>query len=722
MLDEIVEILKNSASGLTVDQLLRRLSTELSHEEVQERVYELLDSNQIKKEKAGRYVFFEETFQVGKIFVKEGGFAFVNTEDDGPSVFIPPGRTANAISGEIVKVRITDPDDKRGAVGEVLEIVEGQINVLVGELVYQESLCYVKPLRAGAPEIHIEESDLEAYPGSKTGDWFRIEILERPLDKSKTTGHLVAKLGDGDDLSAELDAAISEFGLEPLYSEKEEKLAAKIKERPIKRVDLTKLCTVTVDPFDAKDYDDALSVYAKDEKTIDVAIHIADVAAYIAPGDDWYERVKARSFTAYLPGRMMPMLPKVLVTERCSLIEEEIRPAHTVIVKICRQTGEMLDTKRFHSNVKVAKRLDYEQVQNFAESKFADPNCDWTDEVKESVKDMYNLAKVMRRWRKKNERFIPLEAPEVRVLVDREMKITGLKTETPMFSKQMIEEYMLAANVAVAKEMMSREIAGVYRVHPEPNEDHLKEFADMVGSFYDLPVGDMTVRKTVVKFLKRLKTHESARIISYDFLRSMQRAIYSEIPQLHYGLGKLEYAHFTSPIRRFSDLLVHQQLWDLESGTTAKTTEACASEAVHISEKEQMIDEAYRTVSTRFKLHYVKQMMEKGDLDSLDTTVARVTKNGLKLWIDSIGHYGFVALRDFPDDYYMVDPTGKCVTGKRSGRVINCGDDLKVTVAKVDLLRRDLELVPFQETPKMIRASIARRQKTQQKKHGRKKK
>ena len=721
MLDEIVEILKNSARGLTVNQLLRRLSTEVERDEIQYRLRTLCDQSQIKREKGGRYFYFEPSFVIGKIFVKEGGFAFVNTEEDEPSVFIPPGRTANAISGEIVKVRITDPDDKRGAVGEIIEIVEGQINALIGELVYQEDLCYIKPLRAGAPEIYINEEELKAYPDTESGDWFRVEILERPLDKSKTIGRLIAKLGDGDDLSAELDAAIEEFGLEPLYTEKEEKLAARIKQREIKRVDLTELCTVTVDPFDAKDYDDALSVYSKTDKHIEVAVHIADVAAYISPKGAWYDRVRARSFTAYLPGRMMPMLPKVLVTERCSLIEEELRPAHTVIVKICRQTGAMLGAKRFHSTIKVSKRLDYDQVQAFADSKFKDPNCDWTDKVKESVEDLYELAKVIRRWRKKNEFFVPLEAPEVRVLVDREMNITGLKTETPMFSKQMIEEYMLAANVAVAKELIERDLPGVFRVHPEPDPDHLEEFADMVTSFYGVHVGDLRIRKTVVKFLKRLKGHESARIISYDFLRSMQRALYSETPELHYGLGKMEYSHFTSPIRRFSDLLVHQQLWEAECGRPFKSTKICQKEAAHITEKEQVIDEAYRTVSTRFKLHYVKQLMETGELDTLETTVARVTNNGLKLWIDSIGHYGFVGLKDFADDYYLVDPMGKGITGKRSGRVINCGDILNVTVAKVDLLRRDMILIPVAPEQKKLRPSMERRRSKQQKKHGRKK-
>jgi ribonuclease R len=300
----------------------------------------------------------------------------------------------------------------------------------------------------------------------------------------------------------------------------------------------------------------------------------------------------------------------------------------------------------------------------------------------------------MREWRRKNEYFIPLEAPEVRVICDHNtMELTGLKHEKQGQSNQMVEEYMLATNVAVAKELSNRQLPGIYRVHPEPIPEAVAEYTAHVQTIYGLKPGDLSNRKNVVDFLNSIADLPQSEVISFDFLRMMQRAFYSETAAIHFGLGTGLYSHFTSPIRRLSDLIVHQQLWEQENGKKILSTKSCAEEAVHITALESKIDDAYRAAILRFKLYYIRQQMDTG-LKQVEAFISKITLKSVKMFIQEFGLYCSVSLRSFDNDYYEMDPHGRHLTGARTGAVFTCGSKIQVELLDINFARRELIVKP----------------------------
>ncbi|MCM8532747.1 MAG: ribonuclease R [Lentisphaeraceae bacterium] len=697
MKDEIIAFIKeNSGKKLRKTMIRRALcKNDLEKDLFKTNFRELRQDGVVLKTQGGIYSLSEVEHVEGTITVKDGAFGFVDISEDEDSIFIPPNQTGGAFTGDTVKVHVTDRHNSKGPVGKVIELISSPFQFIHGQLLSENNKLFVRPLRFGASDISVQPEDVSAFEGLVPGDWVKVELLERT---SKTiTGRITEKTGDAGDLNVELDAIISEFDIEPGYTVEEEKSAGRLKQRPIERKDLTAEVVMTIDPIDAKDFDDALSVHEhEDPKLITIGVHIADVAAYISPNGVWQKKVRSRSFTAYLPGRMMPMLPRVLVSKRCSLNENELKPAHTVMLHINRRTGKVESFERFHSNIIVKKRLNYEEVQEFADKGFK--NKEWPKEVREPLKLLYQLSAKIRGWRRSYEKFIPLEAPEVRVMCDhRTMELKGLKHEKAAESNQLVEEFMLAANVAVAKELTNRQIPGLFRVHPEPDPESVAEFTAKACSIYGLNPGDLTNRSNSVAFLNQIKELDDAEVISYDFLRMMQRALYSETAALHYGLGKGLYSHFTSPIRRMSDLIVHQQLWEDECNRKIQSKGKLELEASHITEMERKNDDAYRAASHRFKLYYIRQQVDKGEYQNVTAFISKIGHSNLKIYIQEFGLYTNIYLRDFEDDYYNADDHGRFIQGKRTNRVLNCGDPITIKVTDVNFARRDINVKPVLE-------------------------
>ena len=694
MKEEIIAFIReNSGKKLRKTAIRRALCKNAVEKDIFKAEFrELRQDGIVLKSHGGIYSLSEAEHVEGTITVKDGAFGFVDINEDEDSIFIPPNQTGGAFTGDTVKVLVTDRHNSKGPVGKVIEIISSRFQFIHGQLLQEGNKLVVRPLRFGASDISVSDSDVVEIPGLVPGDWVKVELLERT--SKCIVGKIIEKTGDAGDLNVELDAIISEFDIQPSYTEEEERNAGRLRQRPIPRKDLTNEVVMTIDPIDAKDFDDALSVHENDDpKLITIGVHIADVAAYISPNGVWQKKIRSRSFTAYLPGRMMPMLPRVLVSKRCSLNENELKPAHTVMLHINRRTGKVESFERFHSNIIVKKRLNYEEVQEFANKGFK--HKQWPKEVRDPLKLLYQLSAKMRGWRRRYEKFIPLEAPEVRVLCDhRTMELKGLKHEKQAESNQLVEEYMLAANVAVAKELTNKQIPGVFRVHPEPDPESVAEFTAKAISIYGLNPGDLINRTNAVNFLNEVKELPDAEIISYDFLRMMQRALYSESTALHYGLGKGLYSHFTSPIRRMSDLIVHQQLWERECNRKIQSKGFLEKEAAHITEMERKNDDAYRAASHRFKLYYIRQQIDKGEYQKVPAYIAKIGHSNLKIYIQEFGLYTNIYLRDFEDDFYNADDQGRFIQGKRNGRVINCGDQLTVKVTDVNFARRDINVKP----------------------------
>ena len=688
-----------SQESLKKSQLRRRLCKAKGDQEHFNRALaDLKREGSIKKEMGGKLSLQELEIKTGILSLSVGGYGFVNPSDKSTTIFIPPDKTGAAVNGETVEVSITE-QSKKGPVGQIINILESKLESLSGQLQIRKGQPWLIPLRTGIPAV---ELSVESVPTeTKEGDWIRAKLVSRDTQTGKITASLSQSLGNADDLTAEIDAIIDEFDLQSEYSDEDEDAASRIRQRKIARRDLTKELITTIDPRDAKDFDDALSVHpAKNKKHITIGIHIADVAAYIGPRSTLMTSIKKRAFTAYLPGRMLPMLPKVLVSKRCSLIENEVKPAHTVMITFDRESGEIINFERFHSTIKVRKRLNYQEVQDYADSKFAgDP---WGKEVCKDVKTLYEFSHTLRKRREKIEQFIPLDAPEVRVMCDPvTMTINSLKKDSPSESKQMVEEFMLAANTVVAQELTSKAAPGLFRIHPEPDEEQAASFSVNANTFYGISPGDITLRPNAIRFLNSIKGHPSAPAISMDFLRTMQRASYSSMKGLHFGLGKNLYSHFTSPIRRLADLLVHQQLWNMEDkGGPIYTKDRLDDLAEIINTREAVTDEAYRTTVNRFKLHYV-EALEAGDSElECDALITRVSAKKMRLYIPHYGMYANVNFRDLDSDFFDADVEKGLVVGRRTGTTWSCGDTLEVKILGADFKMREFMVMPIVEGKK----------------------
>lgn len=629
----------------------------------------------------------------GKITITHSGFGFVtlpeNEQGEKPEdVFIPPQFVGDAMDGDDVKVALLPPRDDhpgdrdRGPAGKVIEVIGRNREELVGELLAGHR---VRPLNKRMPdEIEISGS----RNGAKRGDWVKVKLLSH--EDGVWRGAVRKVLGRAGVIAADLDAVMAEYDLAPVYSAKDDEEAAKIEPREIAREDHTGALTLTIDPFDAKDFDDALSI-APGEKPSEVVIgvHISDVAAFIAPKSKFDKQAEKRSFSCYLPGRTLPMLPKAL-TAKISLQAGVNSNAHSVFLTVEKETGRVVSFRRCHTVVKVDHRLNYEEVQEFLDHGKAP--ADWSDGLKKELRLMLDVTRNMRKYRKAAEGFIELDLPEVRVLCsEADNKILGMVSKMPRESEQLVEECMLAANSAVGTELGEKGIAGIYRVHPQPDPEKIAEFTGIMEDSFGLTPGDLTERKACNAFLAGLPNDPRRPVILSLMLRSMPRAYYLEKPALHFGLGKTRYAHFTSPIRRYPDLIVHQQLWNYDTKTRTRTAATMTRVAADCSMKEENNDAAYFAANDRLKLRYLEERLDAGLDNFYEGVIVKVVANGIQVEIRALGMYGFVERERLPGEFRRSEFGFRQERGHKNYKP---GDFIYLQLSHIDFARGTALFVP----------------------------
>ncbi|OQA78934.1 MAG: Ribonuclease R [Lentisphaerae bacterium ADurb.Bin242] len=570
------------------------------------------------------------------------GFGFVSRGSGKPDVFIPVRAVANALDGDKVTVEIIDPrgHNNLGPVGRIAGILSRGRRFVVGELLHGRLL---KPLDSRFNgTIRITGS----VKGIQVGEWVKVRLLENGAKFTEALkGTIEERYGMAGKIAADLQAVVAEYDLCKPYTEEDNRAAARIQPAEIARTDLTRHFSLTIDPADAKDFDDAISILPGDKKGESIlGVHIADVAAWVHAGTKLDKEASRRGFSSYLPGMFLPMLPGAL-TALISLREGVDSNAHTILFTIRESDGKILGSKRLHSTIRVAARLNYDEVQTFLEDPKSAPKK-WSATLKKNLTALAGLVRKMRRNRRQTEHFLGIETTEVRVLCDSAtLEITGLERKVQREADQLVEECMLAANSAVAGELIERRIPGIFRVHQEPDPEKLAEYSMLMENLFHLPTGDLTERANSEHFLENLPDdHRKPVILSY-FLRSLPRACYSSEPALHYGLGKYRYTHFTSPIRRYPDLLVHRQLWALDSGGKGLKSKAFLEEAaLNCSAQEERNDNAYFAANDRLKLHYLHRAdTPDNELPPVyEAVITRTAPAGLLCEIIELGLYGFV--------------------------------------------------------------------------------
>ncbi len=572
----------------------------------------------------------------GVLSTAAGGFGFVNAAD-GTEVFIPPSGMNGALDGDTVETQITSERDERGPVGRVSRILNRGREFMVCELIDGHS---ARPLNRNiSATIKISGS----LKGAKKGDWVKLRLLDSGSKYTESLrGAVEEPLEKAGTVYGDLLAVAREFDMPGPYTPEFEAFAAKLQPSAnVQREDLSSLFTVTIDPKDAKDFDDALSI-EDGEKEWKIGVHIADVAAYVRPGTKLDREARRRAFSSYIPGMFRPMLPRPL-TQKISLRQDADSLAHTVILTVRKRDGAITSTRRTFSLIRVNHRLNYDEVQEFIDGTAPET---WTDELKNAVALLTKATRKMRARRKRREEFLSFDTPEIRVLCDEAThEIQGIERREQRESDELVEECMLAANSAVAEEISIANYAGIYRIHPEPEPEKLDEFTLFVAALLKRMPGDLTNRKVCNEFLDHLPDDHRKYVITANFLRAMARASYSPEPGLHYGLGKTRYSHFTSPIRRYSDLALHQQLHAAAENTRLRSKKTFTAIALECSKREERNDEAYFAANDRLKLHYLKSRNALETMKLYEGVVIKMSSQGMICDIPEYGLRGFVPAR-----------------------------------------------------------------------------
>jgi ribonuclease R len=620
----------------------------------------------------------------GKITITPAGFGFIIQDDSEQDIFIPPQYISCAMDGDIVKAKELDEaprrgrrnsNTSRGPVAKVVKIIERTRTKIVGELLAGQKM---RPLNRRLPEISIEGDCQDA----ERGDWIEAELPDIKDKSNITSVKYIRSIGKVDSVQSDIDAVIAEYSLKPRYTEEQNTEAGLLTPSPIDRKDITELYCLTIDPIDAKDFDDAVSISpGKNKGEIELGVHIADVSGFVTPGSYWDEEAEKRGFTAYIPCNTLPMLPPSL-TRNASLTTGEPSPAHTVILTIDKKTGKVLSSRRMFSLVKIAKRLTFDEVQDAINGK---PPEGWNKKLIKTIKELSDLTKTMREYRRQTEDFLELATVEIRVICDdKEKELLGIKKKVQQEADMLIEECMLAANVAVAEELSRRKIPGLFRIHPEPTPEKILDFTIFMEETFNISPGVLDSRKACNNFLNSLPDDHNKPVIIDAFLRSLMRALYSNEPGLHFGLGKGLYSHFTSPIRRYTDLIVHQQLRIADQGGQLFGKDKLNAVAAECTEKEMNIDSAYYTANDRLKLHYIKQNMLEESKSLMEGVIQKISSFGLLVNIAQLGIVGLVPNENLHGKFYKHKGILK---SENSNKSYKCGDYIYLQLEKIDMIK-----------------------------------
>ena len=612
-------------------------------------------------------------------FIPEGG---------GDPIFVAERNSAHAMNND--KVRIAFYAKRRGceAEGEVIEILQRANDTFVGTLEVEKSYAFlVTENRTLANDIFIPKDKLK---GGKTGDKAVVKVTEWPDKAKNPIGQVLDILGKAGDNTTEMHANLAEFGLPYVYPQSVEKAADKIPaeisaEEIARREDFRKVTTFTIDPKDAKDFDDALSIRPLKDGLWEVGVHIADVTHYVKEGSIIDKEAEKRATSVYLVDRTIPMLPERLCNFICSLRPNEEKLAFSAIFDIT-EKGEVRDSRIVHTVIESDRRFTYEEAQQIIETKEGD--------FKDEILMLDTIAKALR-----EKRFtagaINFDRYEVKFEIDEKGKPISVYFKESKDANKLVEEFMLLANRTVA-EKIGKAPKGKkpkvlpYRIHDLPDPEKLDNLAQFIARFgYRLRTsGTKTdVSKSINHLLDDIQGKKEENLIETVSIRAMQKARYSTHNIGHYGLAFDYYTHFTSPIRRFPDMMVHRLVTRYMDGGRSVSETKYEDLCDHSSNMEQIAANAERASIKYKQVEFMSERLGQ----TYDGVISGVTEWGLYVELNENKCEGMIPIRDLDDDYYEFDEKNYCLRGRRKNRIYSLGDAITVKVARANLEKKQLD-------------------------------
>jgi ribonuclease R len=691
--------------------------------ELRKTLRDLERAGEIARIRKDRYVLPAEADLVtGKLSIHPAGYGFLAQEkSDEPDVFIAAENVGTAMHGDRVVARISPEAPSRRIKGRregrVIRILERAHDTIVGTLQRSRNFYYVVPDdprfvhdvyvrpvtsvrdRRVSQDVQHRRSEIAAAVGDKVV----VRLDEWESRHVNPEGEIIEVLGPASAPGVDILSIIRKYHLPTEFPrdvlEQAERIAQKVDASQIAgREDLRDEFIVTVDPDDARDFDDAIHVKRLPNGGWQLGVHIADVAAYVQPGSALDREARRRGNSVYLPDRVIPMLPERLSNGVCSLHPEVDRLTHSVFINFNKH-GAAKSARFARSVIRSAHRLTYKEA-------YAILTAPPRDHLGKQLHLAWELAALLRRKRFEHGA-LDLDFPEVKVWVDKRGEPIRLERVENDESHQLIEEFMLAANEAVARELKKRAIPTIHRVHENPDPEKLAEYREFVLSF-DYKVGDLIHRAELQRLLAEIRGKPEEQALKVGLLKSLKRARYDPQPLGHYGLAKTNYLHFTSPIRRYADLVVHRSL---STGRSPSAPDGpavrpyrlnigeIASMAEHISRTERNAADAEIDATQMKKLEFFQRELAGRRPQVFSAAVVDVRNYGLLVELPDALITGLVHVSSLTDDFYLFEPARRQLIGRRSRKRYKVGDNVSVFVARVDSFKRQVDFAIASDRP-----------------------
>lgn len=726
--EEILAVFRDAAESLDAAALAHALDVQPAAQEVLGRRLNAMERDgQIRSDRSGTYMLADHSaFVAGKVSAHRDGFGFVIPDEPGPDLFLSDREMQKVLHGDRVMARVTGMDRRGRPEGSIVEVVQRANTHIIGRLLNEEGAWIVSP-----EDQRIAQDVIVTGPtgNARAGQVVSVELLEQPGRFQKPTGRIVEVLGELDDPGMEIEIAVRKFGVPHIFSPAALKQANRLPNEVIdadlaNRVDLRDVPLVTIDGEDARDFDDAVycePVTIKGVNSFRLLVAIADVSHYVKPNDSLDADAIERSTSVYFPRRVIPMLPEKLSNGLCSL-NPAVDRCTLVCDMVVSQDGEVTAYQFYPAVMHSAARMTYNEVADI----LADANGEQAQKRPGIVPHLQHLNQVFRALLKaRQERgAIDFETTETYIVCNALGKIEKIIPRTRNDAHRLIEECMLSANVCAADFLLRHKHPGTFRIHATPTEEKLNQlrtFLKQVG--LNLAGGNKPSARDYAAVMQQIKERPDAQLLQTMMLRSMQQAVYSPDNVGHFGLAFEAYAHFTSPIRRYPDLLTHRAIKaillgkkyepkgiDLAKLNTTQSNSARKQAAkdkadgkapknekdltiwdalgVHCSANERRADEASRDVENWLKCFFMQDKIG----EEYTGTIAGVTTFGIFVQLDELFVEGLVHVTELGADYFQYDEARHVLRGERSGQSYGLTDKVTVKVARVDLESRKIDL------------------------------